>query len=337
MRRVYRITLLCLLALCPLGGAETLPTLRFSLPPVYESLPVAFAHAWGLFTEHGVNVELVGFTDLDERSAALHTGHLDGLMSDVTHAILNASTGMDLVITATARSQPQTGSMALGLLSPASYRIDTLPQLLSSSHLIGVLRRSDHEYMLDQLVLGSTSADLPVNAQNSAFTDMLQLATMVGAQWLASAVLPEPYISYLTTYAPPGREPVRLVPLAEFEDHEIPPTVVVFRASFVAAHPDAVIAFHKAYNEAVLRLNGSPREEIIDTGLDVAVSLFFQAANVDLIGQDVLDAIPIPRFGRLGDLDPEQFEAISQWMSRKKYLYGALPAYGDFFDGRFLP
>lgn len=336
MRRVQTIALLCALLVPALALAETFPKLRFSLPPVYEALPVAFADAWGLFAEHGLEIELLGFSDLDERSAALHTGYLDGLMSEVTHALLNASTGLDLVITAAASSQPQTGSLALALVSPASYRVTDLQQLLASNHPVGVLRRSDHEYMLDRLI--QTAAPGAKTATKiSAFSDMLQLATMVGAQWLSSAVLPEPYIAYLTAYAPPGRASVDLVLLSDFGGIPLPPTVVVFRRSFIEAHPDAVRAFHTAYNEAVRRLNAGAREEIIDTGLDVAVSLFFEAANVDLIGQDVLDAIPIPVFSPLGSLEESMYVDISRWMEEKRYLYGKLPSYEDFFDGRLLP
>ena len=196
-------------------AGETLPTLRFSLPPVLEALPIAFADAWGLFDAHGVDVELVGITDNQERSAALLTGNLDGLMSDVTHAILDASTGLALVVTAAARSQIQTGSVALALLSPASFRIDTLPDLLASRQLIGILHRSDYEYMLDCLIESISEGD-EQDANFSSFTDMLQLATMLGAQWLGSAVLPEPYVSYISTYVPPGGGPLKLVLLSEF-------------------------------------------------------------------------------------------------------------------------
>ncbi|HDS29232.1 MAG TPA: hypothetical protein ENN96_01975 [Candidatus Acetothermia bacterium] len=336
MRRIHTVALLCVLLVPILAAAETLPTLRFSLPPVYEALPVAFAQEWGLFAEYGLKVELLGFSDLDERSAALQAGYLDGLMSEVTHAVLNASTGLDLVITAAASSQPQTGSLSLALVSPASYRLTDLQQLILSNHPIGVLRRSDHEYMLDRLVQTSFP-DTRTATKIAAFSDLLQLATMLGAQWLPSAVLPEPYLAYLTTYAPPGRSAVDLVLLSDLGDLPVPPTVVLFQRSFVEAHPEAVRAFHAVYNEAVRRLNAGARAEIVDTGLHVAVSLFFEAANVDLIGQDVLDAIPIPTFGPLGCLDESLYVDIAAWMQQRQYLYGVVPPYDDFFDGRLLP
>jgi len=94
MGYVRSAVLFCFLALFSLSvGAAEGDALRISLPPVLEALPVAFAQEWGLFEEHGVEVELVGITDNLQRSAALMTGNLDGLMSDVTHAVLDASVG----------------------------------------------------------------------------------------------------------------------------------------------------------------------------------------------------------------------------------------------------
>ena len=85
---------------------ETAPPLRFSLPPVLEALPIAFAQEWGLFEAHGVSVELIGITDNQQRSAALMTGNLDGMMEDITRSILDATTGGDVVITSAATSRP---------------------------------------------------------------------------------------------------------------------------------------------------------------------------------------------------------------------------------------
>jgi NitT/TauT family transport system substrate-binding protein len=336
MRRAWGVVLFVLWLIPAAAAGTTLPTLRFSLPPVLEALPIAFANTWGLFEERGINVDLIGFSDPDERSAALQTGNLDGLMSDVTHAILDESTGIRLVITAAARSQPQTGSYALALLSPASFHIADMQQLLASRQLIGVLQRSDYEFMLDQL-LDQTPGGKTRTAQYSLFTDILQLATMLGAQWVASAVLPEPYVSYISTYAPPGAEPLHLVTLSDFDGVTPPPALVLFRQSYADEHPDVVSAFLDAYDEAVTRLNQTPRDELVETGLEVAVSLFFQAANTDLIGQDVLDAIPIPTFEPLCTLSSEEYDKIADWLIQEGYLYGAAPDYDGFVDWHFLP
>ena len=331
-----RAVLLCLLAFFSWGAAgEDLPLIRFSLPPVLEALPIAFAQEWGLFEEHGVEVELIGITDNQQRSAALLTGNLDGLMQDVTGAVLDASVSPGLAIVAAASSRPQTGSLALAVLSPTSFRVETLAQLCTSSQLIGILFRSDYEYMLDRLFEAEFGPGA-CSALTSPFSDMLQLATMFGAQWLGAAVLPEPYISYIATYEPPGGSPVEMRTLAAFDPADVPPSVVVFQASYVEDHPEAVAAFLAAIDEAIERLNGIPRDELVDQGLDIAVSLFFQAANTSLIGEDVLDALPIPVFLPHGILDEARYDDIVAWMHENGYVYNS-PAYADLVRTDFLP
>ena len=73
-----RTVLLCclLLAGSVLCLGQDVPGLRVSLPPVFASLPIAYAAEWGLFEEHGVDVEIIGMTDNQVRSAALSAGEL---------------------------------------------------------------------------------------------------------------------------------------------------------------------------------------------------------------------------------------------------------------------
>jgi len=313
---------------------ETSPSLRFSLPPVLEALPIAFAQEWGLFEAHGVSVELIGITDNQQRSAALMTGNLDGMMEDVTRSILDATTGGNIVITSAAASRPQTGSLALALLSPASFRLDSFDALLASDYAIGTLYRSDYEYLLDRLLADRQDEDTEPK-QTLFFHDMLQMAVWFGAQTLPVAVLPEPYFTYLATYYPPGGQPIELVILDDFSETGVLPAVVVFRRGFVAAHPEAVAAFYAAYTEAIERINSASRDELIDVGIDVALSLFFQGADRTTINQEVLDAIPIPVYECPSVLARADFEAILAWMLRKGYVF-VEPTYEQLTDFQFV-
>jgi len=327
--------LFCFLASFSVAAATASEdVLRFSLPPVLEALPVAFAQEWGLFEKHGVTVELVGISDNLQRSAALMTGNLDGLMSDVTHAVLDATAGTDLLLTASLASQPQTGSVALALLSPVTFRIESLEQLLASTQLIGVLYRSDYEYMLDQLV-DSAPTGAERTARYSSFNDMLQLATMFGAQWLGSAVMPEPYITYIATYVPPSGSPLQMVTLDDFGAWDVLPSVVLFQRRVVEERPEAVAAFHAAVEEAIERLNATDRADLVASGLDVAVGLFFQAADTSLIGQDVLDALQVPTYLPMTPLPLDQYDGVVEWMKRKGYVLEP-PVYDAFIDSQFL-
>ena len=124
-----------------------------------------------------------------------------------------------------------------------------------------------------------------------------------------------------------------------------PPTGVLARVAsdrltragpLIDAHPDAVDAFYTAYQEAVDRVNATPRDELIETGLDVVLPLFFTGADPSLIGQDVLDALPIPTFEQPRDLPEDLFDTVLSWMEDHGYAF-LLPTYEDVFRTCQLP
>jgi len=336
MSRIRTAATFCLILSCAaLIPAQGAPTLRVSLPPVLASLPIAFAEEWGLFDDHGVDVEIIGMTDNTLRSAALSTGDLDLVIEDVTQFIVDLSGGQELLATSAAYVRPQTASMDVALVSPGAFRLESLDDLIASDYMVGTLFRSDHEYLLDQLLASvvESEEDWP---RYSYSTDVLFLATWFGAQAMPAAVLPEPYVSYIATYVPVGGKPVEVVTLSDFADYEVLPDLLVFRADYVERSPDAVTAFYAAYVEAIVRMNDTPRDELIDAGLDVVLPIFFQGADPTLIGQDVLDAISIPAFDPPSALPLELYERILEWMDGKGYTL-LRPSYEDVVDGRFLP
>ncbi|MBN1859626.1 ABC transporter substrate-binding protein [Candidatus Bipolaricaulota bacterium] len=336
--RVFVAALVALLLAVTVPGAvwaANSVALRISLPPLLNSLPIAYAKQWGLFEAHGITVELIGITDSQERSTALLTGNLDAVMEDLTRALLDASSGGELVITAAAYQQPEWADRELAVLSPASFGIDSFEALVASNYTIATVFCSDHEYMLDQLL--QTMSYRPMrDVSYTYWTDLLQMAVWVGSRALPAAVLPEPYIAYIDTFEPLQGTGIDLVPLADFSGIDSLPSVIVFRRGYVDAHPEAVEAFHRAYDEAVERINASEKDELIETGLAVVLSLFFQGADPDLITQDVLDAVSIPKYRLPTGLDEQQFDAVAEWMRSRGYIRSA-PALDSLFDDRFLP
>jgi len=331
---IRRAAVFCFLVLISIPGFGEAP-LRFSLPPVLEALPIAFAQEWGLFEAHGVTVELVGITDNQQRTAALMTGNLDGMMEDVTRSILAAVTGGNIAITSASASTPQTGAFTVALASPTLFRLDSLDALLASGYTIGTIYRSDYEYLIDRL-LDEVESNGAKRAKLMYFQDMLQMAVWFGAQTLPAAVLPEPYLTYIATYHPPGGRPIDLVVHDDFADEGILPAVILFQRSVIENRADAIAAFYAAYAEAVERINRTPREELVDLGLDIVLPLFFQGADRTTINDEVLDAIPIPVFDPPAPLDESDYDTILAWMIGKGYLYTE-PAFEELTDFQFVP
>jgi ABC-type nitrate/sulfonate/bicarbonate transport system substrate-binding protein len=126
-----------------------------------------------------------------------------------------------------------------------------------------------------------------------------------------------------------------MVMLDDFGAWDILPSVVLFQRRVVEERPEAVAAFHAAVDEAIERLNATGRPDLIASGLDVVVGLFFQAADTSLIGQDVLDAISVPVYLPMKSLPAEQYDGVVEWMKRKGYVLDP-PVYNDFVDFQFL-
>ncbi len=318
-----------------ISAADEVPRLRISLSPIMGSAPLAFAQGWGLFEKHGLAVELVGLSDDEERSAALMTGDIDGMVCGVTTAILLFASGTDIVITSAAYQREQTNSLAI--LSPSTFNIDSLETLFANRTptKIATIYRSDFEYHADRL-LESTGFKIGEEPPYVYWTDMLQLALWFAAQSVPAAVLPEPYITYIANFPLPGGAGLpEFVHLSDFEGIEQLPSVVVFRRPVVEGRGELINGFYKAYREAIDIVNCSNREELIEMGIDKALALFFPGVTEDSIPDGILDSFVIPRFSQPETLSSQQFNDVVAWLVTKRYT-GGNPSYEDMTTDRFL-
>ena len=95
-------------------------TIRFGILPVIDTLPLQVAVKDGLFTKHGLEVELVGFMSALERDTAMQTGQIDGYFGDLiaTYMLIHQGVPMRIALTSW-RTTP--GYPMFGIaLSPAN-------------------------------------------------------------------------------------------------------------------------------------------------------------------------------------------------------------------------
>jgi ABC-type nitrate/sulfonate/bicarbonate transport system substrate-binding protein len=323
-----------LLAL-PAVEAMSSPDLIVSLPPLMNCLPIALAQTWDLFAEQGIEVQIIGISDTQERSAALGTGHLDGMMCDVTRALLDIGAGLDLVITSAVDPPVQTGSATLAVVSPVGFDADSLDAAFEKGFRIATVFQSDLEYQLDTL-LESLEFDRSPSATYAFWTDLLQIAIWFGAQSLPVAAFPEPYLTYLTTYAPVGGTALEVHELSTFDEIDVLPTVIVFRREVVEEVPEVLEAFYAAYRQSIERMNTVDRDELLDDAIDTALELFFPGSPREAIPEEVLLSIVIPIFQQPEVLDQEQYDSVAAWMVRRGYATET-PAFEDAVTSRFVP
>jgi NitT/TauT family transport system substrate-binding protein len=336
-RRLVCFFVLFVLVLSLIGAADDLPRVTLSLPPVMGSLPLAFARGWNLFEEGGLDVELIGLSDNQARILALMAGNIDGMICDVTTAILLVTSGTDIVITSTAYQPEQTGSLTL--LCPSYFNIDSLDDLLSrtengnSLKSIAITEMSDIEYSIDTL-LKSHGYTLDPDKDYSYWYDMLQIATFLALGSVYAAVLPEPYTTYISNY-PQINPNSTYLHLSDFNDMDILPSVLVFRREVVEESPEVIDLFYDIYRQAIDMINALSRDELIEMGIDEALSLFFPGLTEENVPEGIMDSFVIPHFPQLKMLAEEQFEAVVAWVNDKCYTWKQ-PPYEEMTTNRFL-
>ncbi len=338
VRLIFALFLVTL-SLSLAGNAADLPKLRFSLPPLMGSLPAAFADHWGLFEAHGVNVELVALNDDTARQQALVSREIDGMVCDVTTAIRLSTTGTDVVITSTAYQPPQTGSLAI--LTTTCLGIPSLQALLAPTasrdrpRPITFTTESDLEFHVDALLesLGYTVDPEKMYVHSN---HMPNLAARLAIGGVEAAVLPEPYGTYMSFVPPEITFGCQLVHLWDFSDTPLLPSVIVFRRETMERNEKAIDAFYAALREAIERLNAMGHDEMVNEGVDVVLSLeFFPGVTRQSIPPGVLEHIDVPKFDLPGPLDPEQYQAVLDWMNKKHYTWKR-PEYTSLTTERYL-
>ena len=336
-RRLVCFFVLFVLVLSLTGAADDLPRVTLSLPPVMGSLPLAFARGWNLFEEGGLNVELIGLSDNQARILALMAGNIDGMICDVTTAILLVTSGTDIVITSTAYQPEQTGSLTI--LCPSYFNITTLDDLLSrtengsSLKSIAITEMSDIEYSIDTL-LKSHGYTIDPDKDYSYWYDMLQIATFLALGSVYAAVLPEPYTTYISNY-PQINPNSTYLHLSDFDDMDILPSVLVFRREVVESSLELIDLFYGIYRQAIDMLNALSRDELIEMGIDEALTLFFPGLTGESVPEGILDSFVIPHFPQPQMLAKEQFESVVTWVNGKCYTWKQ-PPYEEMTTDRFL-
>ena len=313
-------------------------SLRFSLPPIMGSLPVAFTDAWGYFDAEDLSLETVGLSDDQARNMALLAGEIDGMICDIPTAILLAVNGNDIVVTSTAYTPEQTGSLAI--LCQSYFKINSLDDLLrqtvtgNSLKSIAITSMSDTEYHVDAL-LKAKGYDIEPDRDYSYWYDMLQVATFLSFGSVYAAVLPEPYVTYIERF-PPLKQGSYLVHLSDFEGIDLLPSVIVFRRSVVEANPEAIAAFYRGLETGIEEINSIDRQVLIDTGIDIALNLFFPGSTRDTVPEGILDDFDIPYFQTPAPLDEGQFATVVQWARGKNYIR-TTPSFADVVTFAFCP
>ncbi|AEF80463.1 ABC transporter substrate-binding protein [Leadbettera azotonutricia] len=309
MKRIFFLT--CCLGLISLSlqarpqaeAASALP-LRVGIMPDADSLPFMVARDEGFFDREGVTVELVNFSNPQERDAAIQAGRLDGAISDLLSAAFFAAGGFDTKVTSLTDGR-------YGIVASPNSQIKNLSGLRGKR--IGLSANTIIQYTVDAQ-LEAAGVSMTEYEAVSVPRMPLRLEMVLEGQ-IEGASLPEPL---LTAAAAQGA-----LLLSTTDATGIDAGILLFSKKTLDTRLEAVKAFYRAYDKAAQKINANP-----DAYRDYLVEKAgFPAA--------VKDAYRFVTYRRPTLPAPAQIEQALNWLKTRKLLEAEIRA-EDLADPRAI-
>jgi len=244
MKKVYFFACcLVMLALSlharPQAEANPGAPLRVGIMPDADSLPFMVARDEGFFERAGVAVELITFSNPQERDAAIQAGQVDGAISDLLAAAFFAAGGFDTKVTSLTDGR-------YGIVASPASRIDSLQGLRGKR--IGLSTNSIIQYTVDAQM---EAAGIPMTGYEAVAVPRMPLRLeMVLEGQIEGASLPEPLLTAAVSQG------ARL--LSTTDATGIDAGILLFSKRILDTRLEAVKAFYRAYYQAAQKINADP-------------------------------------------------------------------------------
>lgn len=205
-------------------------SLKVGLMSAVDAVPFFYALEQGFFEAEEVEVELILFTNAQNRQTALQTGQVDGAMTDLVALITNVGGDFDI-----------TGTLSTDGIFPLLTGVSMFEKDRVSA---GVMEISVTNYILEEYLLGSHAVDKVFINEIPA-----RLEAILSSQ-LDTGIFPEPFASI-----------GEMRGLEKVIYHDIPReslNLIAFTGKALDEKHEAVRRFHTAYQNAVVQMNSVP-------------------------------------------------------------------------------
>ncbi|MCK8058973.1 MULTISPECIES: ABC transporter substrate-binding protein [unclassified Fusibacter] len=276
MKKIIAV-LLCILILaagCAATTTEEKMTLKVGVMPAVDTSPIYLAKDMGYFDELNLDVEIVLFTNAQDRQSALQTGVIDGAMTDLVALATNRSGGFDLK--ATTLTDGMFVMLAQeGATDKAELKVG-LMEISVSNFLV------DHwlaeTYKLEKVYINAIPARLEAVASGQ----------------LDMGFFPEPLGSVGEMK---GLKKLVFEPVGG-----ITPDIMAFTQTAIDAKSDALKAFHQAYDKAVEAINN-----------DESLARETLVKNIPNISEEVKDIMTLPTYHKTRLPSVDYLQGIIDW------------------------
>ncbi len=281
-------------------GQATMLELHIATMPSIDKVPLIIGMEKGFFANHGLTVVNENFQSPTDRDAALQSGKMDGVMSDMVAFALYLESGMKLKMT----SLVQTG---FGVLASPQSGLTSLAAI-QEANTCGISLNGLIEYLADQAGAGEKVL-LP--AVSNRVEQLL-------AGKIDLTVVPEPYVTMGVNQG--------AVLLATDKDLQVQAAVMLFTEEALANKKEAIAAFYAGYRDSLAYMRETDPKEYIDLVIEKGD---FAPEIAEVLQNTVFEDLQFPQ--------EEQFVAILDWMQAKEELTGNYDfTFAEVVDDRFF-
>jgi NitT/TauT family transport system substrate-binding protein len=276
--------------------------LRVGIMPDADSLPFMVARDEGFFTDEGVAVELINFSNPQERDAAIQASRLDASISDLLAAAFFTAGGIDMKVTSLTDGR-------YGIVGSPQLNIKSLRDLRNKR--IGLSANTIIQYTVDAQ-LESAGISMAEYEAVSVPRMPLRLEMILSGQ-IEAVSLPEPL---LTAAVAQGG-----VLLSTTETTGIDAGVLLFSKKCLDTRLLDVQRFYRAYYRAAQKINADP---------DAYRNYLVEKASFPA---DVRDTYQFVHYRKPGLPSTDQINRALTWLKSRKLLEVELIP-SDLTDGR---
>jgi len=295
---------LCLFSLEAMSRKEAAAPLRVGIMPDADSLPFMFARDNGFFESEGAAVELIVFSNPQERDAAIQAGRIDGAISDLLAAAFLCAGGYDFKVTSLTDGR-------YGIAASAQSGIKTLAGLRGKR--IGLSTNTIIQYTVDAQ-LEAVGVSMSEYEAVAVPRMPLRLEMLLGGM-IEAASLPEPLLTAATAQG--------AVLLSTTDTSGIDAGVMLFSKKVLDTRLESVKAFYRAYYRAALQINVDPdayRDYLVEQAA-------FPAA--------IKDAYSFVHYRRPSLPEESQIRNVLNWLKICRFLDAEL-SYTELTDPRAI-
>lgn len=294
--------LLAAIAASPAAAAPA--ALKVGVLPDADSLPLLVADAEGRFAKEGLAVELVPFKTAIERDAALQSGAVDGVVSDLLAAALATQGGFEVRVTSLTDGR-------YGVVTAPGSGLEKASQL--SGVEVGISTNTIIQYAVDSLL--SKAGLPPAEIKGLAVPKIPVRMELLLTGQLKAACLPEPLLTAAQVRG------ARLV--AASDDAGLRAGVLLFSRKAVDSRQAELKAFYRAYASAAAAINADQAK--------------YRPFLVEKAGfpEEVREAYRFVRYERPRLPTEADVKAVLSWMAAKGLLKADI-APAALLDGRAL-